>query len=462
MPTNRLMAAAGVTTAFFLLLGLPDLVQGQEATEPVAPAVAEAAAEPAPAAAAEVEQQVAQARSLANAGRSVEALGLLDEFLARLEAEEGTQSPLLVAPLLVRADIALGAGDVTAAGIAFQRALSIIEQIDGVFSASLVDPLVGLAAAYEAAGRHEEAVTLLRRARHITHRSLGILNMEQLEIAERLAENYFRQGMISDANRENRFAFRVNERQFGANSAELVPAINKLAAWYERIGAYSVARQYYRRSVDLLEDNFGEDDLRIADPLRRLARTYLKQDKALREAEASLQRAIDIYENSPGTDVVEHAGSLIELGDWLLVSRRRDKAMDAYREAWSMLTDNGAEPENALPVFGKPTRLRLAVPPADSSMFAGRKELFVDIQYSVTPEGVPRDVKVVGGNAHWTLKRAFRTAMHKARFRPRFADGDPVLTEGVMMRYTYQLRIEGEPATAAAAPVAESVDGVGD
>lgn len=411
-----------------------------------------------PAAAATTEDVVARARVLANAGRVDAAVEALDEHIAAIEAADGPDSAYLVAPLLVRADILLGAGEAGAAGIAFERAMDLIERLDGVFSPALVDPLAGLAAAYEDAGRYEEAVTLLRRARHVTHRNLGILNMEQLEIAERLAENYFRLGMISDANRENRFAFRVNERRFGSESADLVPAINKLAEWYERIGAYSVARQYYRRAVDVLESQYGPEDLRVADPLRRLARTYMRQDKTLREAEQSLARAIDIYEGNPGSDVVEHAGSLVELGDWLLVTRRRDKAMAAYREAWNMLTDDGAHPDKAAPVFGKPHRLRMLIPPADSSMFGGRKELFIDIQYSVTPEGVPRDVRVVGGNVHWTLKRAFRTAMHKARFRPRFVDAEPVLTEGIMMRYTYQLRVEG-----AADPAADaSVGGAGD
>lgn len=427
--TTGARSAALIPASFLALCLAAGAQTAPEADEPAATEASDRSA---------VVDAVTEARTLANAGRAAEGVALLDALIADLEST--ADSVALVAPLLVLADLQLAAGDAGAAIIAYERAIPIIEQIDGPFSPALVDPLAGMALALQRAKRHEDAITLLRRARHITHRNDGIMNMDQLELADHLAESYIRLGMIGEANRENRFAFRVNENEYGPDSPELVPAINKLAAWYERIGAFSVARQYYRRSVELLEQAYGENDLRLAEPLRHLARSYLKENKAMREAELSLLRVLEIYDANPEVDVVDHANSLVELGDWFLVARRREKAMEMYRTAWDLMTENGAEPERADPVFGRPTRLRLAVPTADESMFAGRDELHVDVRFSVTPLGSVRDVKIIGGNAHWSLKRAFRTAMNKARYRPRFADGEPAPTESVVLRYSWQRR----------------------
>ena len=397
-----------------------------------------------------------QAAALRGSGRDIEAAEKLGQVIALLGTEYGNDSVRLIDPLLVMADLQLGTGQLTPAAASFERVIGLIEQSDGVFSYELVDPLADLAGIYNELGRSAEAVERLRRARHITHRRLGILNMEQLDLADQLAESYYLSGQIGEANRENRFAFRVNEREFGSESPELVPALNKLGAWYERVGEYSVARRSYRRAVELLEESYGPDDLRVADPLRRIARSYLQQDEPLREGEKSLMRAIEIYEANPGADVVEHAGSLIELGDWLMLVRRRDPAMSIYRRAWDLLTDNGARPESAMKVLGRPKRLRFHAPLTDEGMMRGAATVFVDVKFAVTSDGSVRDVEVVGGDAHWQIKRNFREAIHRAKFRPRFENGEPVRTDNVLFRYTYQLQGRTSPESVS------SVDGVGD
>ncbi len=400
-----------------------------------------------------------QAAAQRGAGRDAEAVETLGRLIVLLGTEYGNDSARLIEPLLLAADLQSATGQFGAAATSFERVIGIIEQNESVFSESLIEPLSDLANIYNRLGRSEQAVEILRRARHITHRQLGILNMEQLDLADQLAESYFRLGQIGEANRENRFAFRVNERQFGPDSPELVPALNKLGGWYERIGEHSYARRSYRRAVELLEQSYGPDDVRVADPLRRIARSYLEQNEPLREGEKSLLRAIEIYQSSPGVDVAEHAASLIELGDWLMLVRRRDQAMEKYVRAWDLLTDNGSQPDKALSLLGRPKRLRFTPPLSDEGMMRGASQVYIDVRFSVTPAGAVRDVEVVGGDAHWQMKRDFREAIHKAKFRPRFENGEPVLTENILFRYTY--RVEGERETVSSETVS-SVDRAGD
>lgn len=387
--------------------------------------------------------------------RAIEALSQLVSVLGTVHGNDAGQ---LIEPLLQLGDLQFAHNDLAAAATSLERAISIISTTDDVFSFRLVEPLSTLADIYNRLGQSELAVELLRRARHITHRRLGILNLEQLDLAEQLSESYFRLGQIGEANREHRFAFRVNERRYGPDSPELVPALYTLGQWYERIGMYSVARRNYRRAADLLSEHYGPDDLRVADPLRRLARTYLMQDEPLREGQLALKQAIDIYASDPGADVADHAASLVELGDWMMLARRREQALAVYAQAWNLITDNGAQPEKAEPLLGRPKRLRFNPPLADESIMRGQPQVYLDVRFTVSPEGVARDVEVIGGSAHWQMRRDFRSAVHKARFRPRFEDGQPVITEDIVFRYTYQMRGQDQPA----APAPPSVDRAGD
>lgn len=432
-------------------------------TPPVALAAEELAAEVEPGeAVSQIDRDIAAARAafeLASQRNDLEAaLQAQRQMVSLLGTAHGNDARELVDPLLQLADLQFAAKKLPAAAQSLERAIAITAARDDIFSYALVQPLSDLASVYNRIGKSASAVEALRRARHITHRKLGILNLEQLDIADQLAESYFQMGQLGEANRENRFAFRVNERQYGPDSPELVPALNKLGAWYERIGLHPVARRNYRRAVELIENAYGPDDLRITDPLRRLARTYLVQDEPLKEGQATLQRAIGIYASNPNADVVEHAGSLVELGDWFMLARRRDKAMEVYTRAWNLITDEGANPEKAEALLGRPFRLRFHPPLTDENMLRGAPEVHIDVSFTVTPAGIARDVQIVGGTAHWQMKRDFRTALHKAKFRPRFENGAAVATEGVTFRYTYVLRGEGTDPEL----WSESIDGSSD
>ncbi|NNF67875.1 MAG: hypothetical protein HKM98_10240, partial [Gammaproteobacteria bacterium] len=278
--------------------------------------------------------------------------------------------------------------------------------------------------------------------------------LEQIEIADQLASTYYEMGNIKDANRENRFTFRVNVNEFGNDSAELVPAINKLAGWYEKIGEFTLARDYYKKSIELIENEYGEDDLRLVSQLQKVAGTYRGQHQLRGEGRDALVRAVDIFESHPEADVVARALTLTDLGDWLMVTSRRNDAIGIYKQAWNMLTGDGASPDKGKTVFGRPKRLRFIPPIPTAQELTGANEVYVDVAFAVTPEGGVTDLEVQDATAHWRLQNDVRMAMRGARYRPKFSNGEPVPAK-MNFRWTYRVPNHLRRPQAAAPETAE-------
>ena len=77
----------------------------------------------------------------------------------------------------------------------------------------------------------------------------------------------------------------------------------------------------------------------------------------------------------------------------------------------------------------------------------GRSEVFVDVEFSVTENGMVTDLSIADASAHWRTQNDVRVAMRHARFRPMFKDGEPTETS---MRYRWTYRIPQYQQQAAA------------
>jgi TonB family protein len=67
-------------------------------------------------------------------------------------------------------------------------------------------------------------------------------------------------------------------------------------------------------------------------------------------------------------------------------------------------------------------------------------EGFVEVQFAVTPEGRVKDPSIATTDVAETVGKSVVTAIRRARFRPRFVDGAPVLTSGVRHRQAVYVR----------------------
>ena len=461
--------------AFLLLSAALASVSGAATSAP-APGTPPAAAAPAPAAAstpAERLQVYHDFRALFDAAKYSDAIAPAEKLVLMTEAAGSANDPALVAPLVNLATTRYQLSDYPGAEAGYLRAISIIEQTDGGFSKKLLMPLRGLGLTYLNAGESQAAMEQLRRGVDIVRKVGGLFDEAQLELLDPLVRSYQQLGQMADAEREAIYSFRVSENKFSRNSSEVVPALETLARWYSGVGRNTTARQYFSRAVGILQKNAGAADQRMISPLRGIAQTYrleyifgpelsaseqqpttgagtatlggslgtpqpapeynptgAKPDSAGEEA---LRGALSIAESArPNIDTSLHAQLLIELGDWLLLEGDKDGAMQNYKRAWPLLKDLPAPDDAAL---AAPFQIMYRPPSAAYRSTHAKPENivegFVDVEFTVLADGRTTGEHTVGKSSNDNQERAVLTAVKKARYRPRFDQGEAVSTQGV-------------------------------
>jgi TonB family protein len=187
--------------------------------------------------------------------------------------------------------------------------------------------------------------------------------------------------------------------------------------------------------------------VRLVPALTGIADTYRAERSFRGEGRESLQRALQAYDTAEYPDAADQATVLIQLGDWYLLTNQREEAVDSYTRAWQVLSEEGGA-EIAAKQLGKPTRLRYDDPPpeVDTAVAAAREPLFVEVQFTVKPDGTVDDAVITESNASNSVKRQVRLAVQQARYRPGFEDGKPVPMQ-VRIRQKYYSQ---EAATARA------------
>jgi len=396
------------------------------------------------------------------------ALPVAREMVALLEPGVGLERELAGAyERLARVEIATG--DAVAAAESLQRALELLGITESIASPRLIPPLVELAAAYRVQGAPEQAEEVLTQALTISHRAYGLFDARQLELIEQLIALYLQSGDADAADREMYRSLMVGERVYGFEDPRLLPLLERLARRGEETGRMAEARQWWMRTVEIasIEDegrnaatitgllgvsrshrlqfvlvprtmqvNTCRTDPQTGQPRPLNICTQLGRELELdEEGEGAALRALAILESSTSPPPVLMAATLLELGDWYITDHEPEVAMAYYRRAWPLF--------ESLATTTKPNPLRTPRPMDYRTPNAAVRPPSVDgttpaatpIQFSLTilPDGRTADITPLTEAADARLAR-IRKALEKARFRPRFEDGEPVETQ--LYRFT--------------------------
>ena len=378
----------------------------------------------------------------------------------------------------------------TEAAATYWRSVRLIERTEGTMAPSLLNPLLGLGLTYQAMGDHEQAIELLRRAVDVSRRLEGLFTVAQLAILEPLVDSYVTMGQVDDAERENKYLMQLAESAYGEDDVRILPALNRLARWYEDTGRYLFALETHQRALRVVRKVGGASDPRLVEPLRGIARTYLLEfingpepyegigttprkleiigktagapgiqpiagmtavrNKPREEGQRALNLAMKvIHDNGERVDRGLHGELLIDCGDWHLLSNERAQAWRAYRDAWNVLSAPGGPGTAALDA---PQRLAY-IPPNKSwpnrvSDPLGRGEFFVELGFTVNPEGRVEKVVTLTSEVAPGATRSVADALRRARYRPRFVGGDPVETQNMVLRQPLYVRRSADSRSA--------------
>jgi tetratricopeptide (TPR) repeat protein len=389
-----------------------------------------------------------------------EALPIAERLVSLTEEQYGADNRALVNPLTNLGTTQYRLHDYPAAEKSYLRGVEILEATAGNADRQLLRPLHGLGATYLAAGQYQDGSIALKRAIDLSRNLDGLFNVEQLEILEPLIACYVALEATAEAEKEHQYALRVAENAFGRTDGRMLGPLDRYARWLERIGRYTTARLLYARALSIAEKTMGRGSVATVSPLQGIARSYRLEflngpeeenqentepfgngtladsSNVLRlnpDGERALRMALQTLDRSEPVDHKRRGETLVELGDWFTSGGAFTKGVEQYREAWKELSLAGSTAILEAP------RLIAYRPPASSVTRSSlnednSKEHLVELKLTVTPEGRTADIVPGDSDAPESMQKSVQTAARKARYSPRFENGEPVATPGVTLR----------------------------
>lgn len=420
------------------------------------------------------QQLYKQFRELFDARRYQEALPVAEKLVTATQEQYGERDRALVNPLTNLGTVHYRLKDYAAAEQDYARSVEILEITASSTDRQFLRPLHGLGAAHFAEGEFVDASVNLKRAIDLSRNLDGLFNIEQLSILDPLIASYIQLDLQADAEKEQQYALRVAESAYGKTDIRMLKPLDRYGRWLEQLGRYTTARLLYARALTIAEQSGGRGSVLGVDPLLGIARSYRlefvngseepsatpdpfgQQDVAPLpleggqrlnpDGERALRLALNAIDKSNPVDHKKRGETLIELGDWYASAGAFTKGVEVYREAWKDLSQ-----VNALAALDVPRML--AYRPPASSVRRSRldsdesEERFVEVRYTVTKEGRTDNIETVNSDAAESSQKAVVSAMKKARYAPRIANGEPVDTPGVTWRE--RLLIKTKQPTAA-------------
>ncbi|HVY82293.1 MAG TPA: tetratricopeptide repeat protein [Steroidobacteraceae bacterium] len=410
-------------------------------------------------------------REAFDARRYAEALPLAEKIVAMTEEQYGSNDRKLANPLTNLGTVHYRMKDYAAAEKDYQRSVEILEQTGGNADRQLLRPLHGLGAAHFAKKEYVDASVALKRAVDLSRNLDGLFNVDQLQMLEPLIASYVALDLTADAEKEQQYALRVAESAYGKNDARMLKPLDRYGRWLEQIGRYTTARLLYARALTIAEATGGRGSPLGVDALQGIARTYrlefvngaeetptapdpfgandtpiMSEGQRLNpDGERALRLALSALDKVQPVDHKKRGEVLVELGDWYFSAGAMAKGLEVYREAWK---DLAAAHDTS--VLEQPRMLAYRPPPSSAKRSHlnpdESEERYTEVKYTVTKEGRTDNVTIVSGDAAESTQKAVVSAMKKARYAPRFENGEPVDTPDVVWREKLLVRVKQQSA----------------
>ena len=411
-------------------------------------------------------------RTAFDARRYTEALPLAEKVVSLTEEQYGASDRKLANPLTNLGTVHYRMKDYAAAEKDYQRSVEILEQTGGTTDRQLLRPLHGLGASHFAEKEYVDASVALKRAVDLSRNLDGLFNVDQLEILDPLIASYVALDLTADAEKEQQYALRVAESAYGKSDARMLKPLDRYGRWLEQINRYTTARLLYARALTIAETAGGRGTVLAVDPLVGIARTYrlefvngteevqpapdpfganadlpvVAEGQRLNpDGERALRLALAALDKSTPVNHKKRGEVLVELGDWYFSAGAMAKGVDVYREAWKDLAA-----ANATAVLEQPRLLAYRPPPSSSRRSHlnpdESEERYAEVKYTVTKDGRTDNVTLVGGDAAENTQKSVVSAMKKARYSPRFENGEPVDTPDVTWREKLLIRVKQQSA----------------
>jgi tetratricopeptide (TPR) repeat protein len=340
-------------------------------------------------------------------------------------------------------------GELQGALTNYKASIELIEDHEGIVSPRLVNPLMGLAATHNEMGAFDLGLTTYKRALRINHVELGLNNSEQMIIRDGLTESYIGLDDMEDANFQQEAQLRIIRQEHGDDLDILLPAIYKLAGWYQRSNQPEQETLLLQNATRTVKKMAGSDSNEQIEMLRSLAGAFQRMDMPA-EAIRLLKKAWKINEDSEPPDPVLGAAILVEIGDFYNGFNDLRDARRYYTSAWEALLSEGGDSSAELlnQYFGAPVNIWSVTLPdvyplnsKTATLALEEPDLFREgllvAEYDIDQNGRADNIRIIESDPAGMLDKRISYLLGRNFYRPRYADGVPVVTEGQQLRHRF-------------------------
>ena len=390
-----------------------------------------------------------------------------DAAIARSQDLLDSVDPLRDANPTTYGQVMINHGTLRCAAGEYQLGLSIInrgmeflESRTNPFDEMLINGVMAKGICQLQVGSLTDAEDTFRRAQHITHRQKGVYNKDQLPMISYLTAANLRQRDPLAADQQQRFSLKIAVQSYGPDSIEILPTLARLGGYFASRGntiplasdtelrlqrsiLFKDSINMYRRAIEIIEINYGANDLRLLTPLRGLASARMFEITQRRYAEAALLRSLEIVDSNPNSDLTDRAQAMVDLGDLYIITSD-ERAQQTYLNAWEILQETPKTQQLAATLFGSPIRLYPTIAPflylnRTPNAVDPSDELFIDLQYDVSPDGRATNIEVIEKNVPNEQVRLLRATLRASRYRPRILNGELVSTDALEIHQLFMV-----------------------
>jgi len=356
---------------------------------------------------------------------------------------------------------------------AFRDALASIESDQGAYAKALPEQLISLGLALQQQGRHKDAVAVFKRGVHLARINNGLYSAEQIPFIQGEISSNLAVGELTEADQRQDYLLQVQQRSLV--SGELyIQALMQQASWQynaynqgigekERIFSRLLSMwDLYRLAINDIMDREGASSPKLLPPLHGMLKAqYLismyqanfskgadydvraeqhRFDAHLtqnyKKGNAIIRAIYNVEQTQHGVHSLPVVETLVMLGDWMLWHDKRESAYQAYLNALRELAELDDAQIEMEHMFGEPVALPDidGIRPLPPAVEADQGDIL--LQFGVNKRGhvidlVRLDEVEDDKNKASRLMRKLR----KTLFRPRFAGGEPIVTEKMIRAY---------------------------
>jgi TolA-binding protein len=366
-------------------------------------------------------------------------------------------------------------------------AIELAEAQYSAYSIELADLYLGLGQSLLEREEYDGARKAFQQGMQIVRVNFGLNSTDQTPYLFSLADIESRVGNGAVADEMLQYIYLINARTVGDNHPDMLPVLDQMLSWYlqriapdyspERYAGLTKAELITSKMAEIVELDKGLGHPDTAQLYRRAGQLnyylieYLSRMEAPRQTGSSFlsvgsaPNASRLDQQNPmvryfreGTNAftkfgdsvsqnenrtsLEQAEAIAQLGDWYLALSKPQAANKIYQQAYKVLAASKDSQQLIQSFFGQPTPLRfLNEEPYLSNMQDNDSANELEVSVTVTSSGRIRDIEILNLPENMEkdrLRKNIKKRLSGMRFRPRLDDGQPVDSEGFILRYAVQ------------------------